>query len=280
MRGIKLWCRFLKFRILYNGDENVHKKLLIFIFIILLVIFLIIFFLKPARKNIDIPILLYHDFTLKLPDEDPDGFNYINTPESFEENIKTLLGNGYTFLSFKDLNDAYQNKKDLPSKPILITFDDGYSSNYDYIFPILKKYNVKASIFIVTGNIGKTIDGKTYLTWEQCKTMQDSNLVEIFSHSSKHVFYDKLPVYELQKDVEESYKAIEKHLGKQELKVFAYPYGAYTKESVLALKLNGIDMQVYDIGINNFKDFNKNYIKRINIPCEMTGYEIIEEINS
>lgn len=110
--------------------------------------------------------------------------------------------------------------------------------------------------------------------------MQDSNLVEIFSHSSKHVFYDKLPVYELQKDVEESYKAIEKNLGKQKLKVFAYPYGAYTKESVLALKLNGIDMQVYDIGINNFKSFNKNYIKRINILCEMTGDEIIEEITS
>lgn len=69
------------------------------------------------------------------------------------------------------------------------------------------------------------------------QTLQDSNLVKIFSHSSKHIFYDKLPVYELQNDVEESYKAIEKHLGKQELKVFAYPYGTYTKESVLALKL-------------------------------------------
>ena len=52
------------------------------------------------------------------------------------------------------------------------------------------------------------------------------------------------------------------------------------KESVTVLKLNGIDMQVYDLGINNFKDFNKNYIKRINIPCEMTGKEIIKEINS
>ena len=77
-----------------------------------------------------------------------------------------------------------------------------------------------------------------------------------------------------------SYQEIEKHLGKQDLKVFAYPYGAYTKESVFALKMSGIDMQVYDIGVNNFKDFNKHYIKRINIPCEMTGLEIIEEINA
>ena len=52
------------------------------------------------------------------------------------------------------------------------------------------------------------------------------------------------------------------------------------QKRVTVLKLNGIDMQVYDLGINNFKDFNKNYIKRINIPCEMTGKEIIKEINS
>lgn len=128
--------------------------------------------------------------------------------------------------------------------------------------------------------MGKIVNGKKYLTWNQCKNMQESSLVEIFSHSSKHVFYNRLPLKELRNDVKKSYREIEKHLGKQKLKVFAYPYGAYTKESVAVLKLNGIDMQVYDLGINNFKDFNKNYIKRINIPCEMTGKEIIKEINS
>ena len=214
-----------------------------------------------------------------IPDEDLDDFNYINTPLSFEENIKTLLDNGYTFLSFEDLDDAYNGKKELPNKPILITFDDGYYSNYRYIFPILEKYNVKASIFIVTDNIGKMIDGKKYLSWRQCEIMYESGLVEIFSHSTKHVFYDRLPVRELKDDVKKSYDLIEKHLGKQDLKVFAYPYGAYTKESVFVLKLNGVDMQVYDIGMNNFKDFYKSYIKRINIPCEMTGLEIIDAIN-
>ena len=258
------------------------KKIIIFVFIILIIIIGIglYIFKEPNRKNINIPILLYHDFVKKVPAQNPDNFQYINTPESFEENIKTLLKNNYTFLSFKDLNDAYNNKMKLPKKPILITLDDGYYSNYKYVFPILKKYNVKASIFIVTDNIGKIVNGKKYLTWKQCKMMQDSNLVEIFSHSKKHVFYNRLPVSELRNDVDQSYQEIEKHLGKQELKVFAYPYGAYTNESVLVLRLNGINMQVYDIGINNFKNFNKNYIKRINIPCEMTGKEIIQEINS
>ena len=116
------------------------------------------------------------------------------------------------------------------------------------------------------------------MSWEECLEMQNSGLVEIFSHSKKHVFYDKLPVRELRDDVIESYRLIEKHLGKQELKVFAYPYGAYTDETVRTLKNNGIDFQVYELGINNFKNLDRNYIKRINIPCEMTGKEIIEEI--
>ena len=224
--------------------------------------------------------MLYHDFVKTVPDNDPDNFNYINTPQGFEENIKVLLENGYTFISFHELNDAINGKTEFPSKPILITMDDGYYSNYEYIYPILKKYNVKASIFIVTDKIGKEIDGKQYLSWEQCKEMQDSGLVEIFSHSKKHVFYDRLSVRAIRDDVTESYKIIEEHLGKQDLKVFAYPYGAYTNETVWALKMTGIDMQVYDIGMNYFNSFDKDYIKRINIPCEMTGLEIIEEIDN
>ena len=230
------------------------------------------------RPDVKIPVLLYHNFVTQVPETDPDNFNYINTPESFEENIKTLLENGYTIISMKELDEANNYKKGLPNKPIIITFDDGYYSNYEYIYPILKKYNIKASIFIITDKIGQEIDGIKYLDWDECLEMQNSGLVEIFSHSKKHVFYDKLPVREIRDDVKESYRMIEKHLGKQKLKVFAYPYGAYTNETVQTLKNNGIDFQVYDIGINNFRSLDKNFIKRINIPCEMTGREIIDEI--
>ena len=201
------------------------------------------------RADVKVPILLYHNFVTTVPESDPDNFNYINTPESFEENIKRFLENGYY-------------------------------SNYEYIYPILKQYQVKASIFIVTDKIGQEIDGIKYLSWEECLEMQNSGLVEIGSHSKKHVFYDKRSVRELRDDVKESYEQIEKNLGKQELKIFAYPYGAYTNETVRTLKNNGIDFQIYDIGMNDFKDFDKNAIKRINIPCEMTGKEIIEEIEA
>lgn len=256
------------------------KKILLVVIIAVIMIVAVIALNKfnNKREDVKVPVLLYHNFVNTVPEEDPDDFNYINTPQSFEENIKALLENGYTIISMKELNDAYNSKFELPSKPIVITFDDGYYSNYEYIYPILKKYNVKASIFIVTDKVGKEIDGIKYLGWDECLEMQESGLVEIFSHSKKHVFYDRLSTKETLDDVLESYRVIEEKLGDKEFKVFAYPYGAYTRKTVLALKISGIDMQVYDIGMNNFKDLNKDYIKRINVPCEMTGREIIEEI--
>ena len=101
---------------------------------------------QNKRADVKIPVLLYHNFVTTVPETDPDNFNYINTPESFEENIKVFLENGYTIISIKDLDNAYKGKAELPEKPLIITFDDGYYSNYEYIFPILKKYNVKASM--------------------------------------------------------------------------------------------------------------------------------------
>ena len=189
---------------------HIKNKVIIFLIIICVVLiegFIFNRYKYNERADIKVPVLLYHNFVTEVPDSDPDNFNYINIPESFEENIKTFLENGYTIISMKELADA-----------------------------------------------------------------------DIFSHSKKHVFYNKLPVREIRDDVKESYKLIEEHLGKQELKVFAYPYGAYTKETVRTLKNNGIDFQIYDIGINNFKTLDRDFIKRINIPCEMTGQEIIEEI--
>ena len=166
---------------------STKKKLIIICIIIVIIVVVIEMVIRQKRDtkraDVKVPILLYHNFVTTVPDSDPDNFNYINTPESFEENIKTFLENGYTIISMKELALADSGKTELPNKPIVITFDDGYYSNYEYIYPILKQYQV---------------------------------------------FYDKRSVRELRDDVKASYEEIEKHLGKQDLKIFAYPYGAYT----------------------------------------------------
>lgn len=143
--------------------------MMIVILIIIVAIIIAIFeqYRKSKRLDTKIPILLYHDFVATVPEQDADNFSYINTPQSFEENIKVLLENGYTVISMEELNDAYHRKREIPTKPILIHMDDGYYSDYEYIYPILKKYQVKASIFVVTDKIGKEIDGKKIFKLER-----------------------------------------------------------------------------------------------------------------
>lgn len=163
---------------------STRKKMIIVCVIIIVIVVAsgMIFRSKKdnERPDIKIPILLYHNFVTTVPESDSDNFNYINTPQSFEENIKTLIENGYTIMSMKELALANSGKMELPDKPILITFDDGYYSNYEYIYPILQKYQVKASIFIVTDKIGQEIDGIKYLGWEECLEMQNSGKELIF----------------------------------------------------------------------------------------------------
>ena len=125
---------------------STKKKLIIICIIIVIIVVVIGMVIRQKRDtkraDVKVPILLYHNFVTTVPDSDPNNFNYINTPESFEENIKTFLENGYTIISMKELVLADSGKTELPNKPIVITFDDGYYSNYEYIYPILKQYQV------------------------------------------------------------------------------------------------------------------------------------------
>ena len=77
------------------------KKFLIIILVLILIIVTVLAILLKTKKSnnasVKIPILLYHDFLATVPDSDPDNFNYINTPQSFEENIKALLEKGFYF---------------------------------------------------------------------------------------------------------------------------------------------------------------------------------------
>lgn len=82
--------------------------------------------------------------------------DYLTVSENrFEEQVKAMVESGYTPVFFQDLIDYVDTEKQLPEKPVCITFDDGYLDNYTYAFPILKKYNCKATIFVIGSSIGK-----------------------------------------------------------------------------------------------------------------------------
>ncbi|HEX9063290.1 MAG TPA: polysaccharide deacetylase family protein, partial [Clostridia bacterium] len=105
-------------------------------------------------------------------------------------------------------------------KPIIITFDDGYEDNYTNAYPILKKYNLKATIFLVPGFIGKD----NFLKADQVKQMTD--IISFQSHTISHIRLDTADRNTIEKECSHSRIEIERLTGKPVFAI-AYPYGAY-----------------------------------------------------
>lgn len=117
---------------------------------------------------------------------------YAVTLSNFNQQVQWLMANGYHFISVDDILQHRKNKKGLPKKAVLITFDDGYESVYANAYPILKKYKIPAVIGLVGSwmkakeNVdfdGQMIKRSKFLSQAQIKEMIASGLVEVASHS-------------------------------------------------------------------------------------------------
>lgn len=140
---------------------------------------------SEQEDYVNLPILMYHSI---LKTNKSKG-KFIVSPDTFEEDLKYIKDKGYTTVVMKDLIDYVYENKELPEKPIMLTFDDGYYNNYLYAFPLLKKYDCK----MVLSPIGKQCDiysenkdknpNYAHCSWNDLKEMKDSGLVEIQNHS-------------------------------------------------------------------------------------------------
>ncbi len=139
----------------------------------------------PATEPVNIPILMYHHITL----DDEGAGDYTITRDNFFLHMEHLALNGYTSISFDELIDFAVNGKPLPRKPIIITFDDGYYSNYAYAYPILKQFRIKATIFAIGSSFGKNTYKDTeyeiipHFGVEEALEMIESGLISIGSHT-------------------------------------------------------------------------------------------------
>ena len=203
-----------------------------------------------SEKNLEIPIFLYHHI---VKEESEVQYDYMQTTEkTFEEQIRGLENLGYHFISYQDLIDYNNGQKKLYKKSCVLTFDDGCKDIYTNAYPILQKYNIPFTMFVVTNAVGA--DGCA--SWEELKEMQDSGLALIASHSTNHTEFNKLSVEETLENVDSSYKALEENLGEQKTKIFTYPYGLYSQEQLEPLKEEGYVINLTDNKINKSKDLN------------------------
>lgn len=153
------------------------------------------------------------------------------TPQEFDEQMAYLHNNGYHTISPDELLDYMQDHKTLPDNPILITFDDGYQDAYTEAYPILKKYNFKATVFLITDYIGNS---NRYLTWEQVKEMHDGGF-SFGSHTLSHISLSAVTNEEAEFQLIKSKEAIEWRL-KKPVRYFAHPGGFYNQATSQLLR--------------------------------------------
>jgi peptidoglycan/xylan/chitin deacetylase (PgdA/CDA1 family) len=108
---------------------------------------------------------------------------WTQTASAFEKQIVYLKKQGYTAVDMDDLVAWRAGLIRLPEKSVVITFDDGARSVMDLAYPILKKHGMKATLFIVTSQVGKKWEGIDVLTWQELRLLQRSGVFSIESHS-------------------------------------------------------------------------------------------------
>ena len=143
-------------------------------------------------------------------------------PEDFDWQMKYLVDHGYHTISPDELYAFLEGKGTLPDRPVLITFDDGYVDNYTNAYPILKKYNLKATIFIVTGFVSER---KGYLTWDQLREMEQHGITAQ-SHTVTHAPLPELSDERIREELIVSKQQAEAELG-HPIEFIAYPTGAH-----------------------------------------------------
>jgi len=205
-----------------------------------------------------VPILAYHQVS-----EETDDI-YSVTGVQFEEQMAYLHEKGYTPISLGQLFDFYEGKAVLPDKPIIITFDDGYEDNFLVALPIMEKYKMHSTVFIITSLVG-TPD---YLSWQQIADMQGRQ-TEIGSHTVTHVALDELSSDEQRHEIVDSKVMLEKHVGP--VKFFAYPYGQFTSTTQQILGEAGYLGACSGIPGLNRKDVPVYALKRVNVPHPKYG---------
>jgi len=177
---------------------------------------------SPNGSNLinlkDVPVLNYHKV---------DMLNHALSvsPQEFEEQMEYLYKNDYKTITPDQLMAYLKYGKELPDKPILITFDDGYLDNYTNAYPIMKKYGFTGTIFIVTNQVGHD---PGFMTWDQIREMQQTGIV-FGSHTVNHKSLTSLTKEQIMDELIQSRDEIARQLGKKP-KYFAYPTGTYNSE--------------------------------------------------
>ena len=213
----------------------------ILITILLLILILSIITLTYLYKNPKIPVLCYHNIATQNEKENyPEESDWTITTDNFKEHLDYLKNNNYKTLTMDEFYNWKIGNLNLPYKSVLITFDDGFLSNYHYAFPLLKKYNMNATVFL----IGEYVQNATQTDWDgNIKTYMPLELVEkskeeypnidFCSHTYGLHYHNS--INEVSKEqMEKDFSVFNNNIANT--KFLAYPFGQYNEDLINSWK--------------------------------------------
>jgi peptidoglycan/xylan/chitin deacetylase (PgdA/CDA1 family) len=174
-------------------------------------------------RRMAVPILMYH-YVSELPaDADDVRTDLTISPDLFRAHMEALFYQGYTPISLYDLDNALLTGEQLPPKPVVLTFDDGYIDHYTNVFPVLEEYGFTGTFFIITSTADEA--NPAYVSWAQIAEMSSAGM-DMESHTKTHPDLrsrdNDFLVYEMLGSIE----SLSAYTGKTP-HMFSYPIGRY-----------------------------------------------------
>ena len=213
--------------------------------------------------SLSVPILMYHRIDVLRPTLPAITRRLTVDPNDFAAQMRWLRSRGFHTISQQQLFDALERGGKLPTKPILLTFDDGYRDVFGKAMPILSRLHMRATAYVITDRISGP--DPSFLTWGRLLGLERHGF-DIGSHTVHHLELTELPDAEAMPELVQSRRALEQHLG-HSVQWFAYPAGAFNAHAVELVRKAG-----YVLAVTT----QPGALQSAQAPLELHRYEILD----
>lgn len=191
--------------------------------------------LAARIDRVRVPVLLYHHVKPLRPSDNAIERGLTISPAQFRQEIAFLARRRYRVLTAAQVVAALHSGRRLPSRPVVLSFDDGYRDNATTVIPVLRRYRMRATFFLAAGLVGRA----RYVTWRQVRSMARMGM-DIEAQTLTHPDLTRVPPAQARREIAGSRARLQARV-RRPVRLFAYPYGSYNRFIVRVVRQAGFE---------------------------------------